>query len=240
MALSLVAILREHGEIHQDALVADFARRYDFGRGYGPAMHGFLNRIENGADWRQEAQALFGGAGSFGNGAAMRVAPLGAYFADDLDTAIEQARLSAQVTNAHEEGIAGAIAVAVAAVMAWRSRGAAPPGGRAFLDQILPHVPDSVVREKIRHARNLAEGASVRLAMSALGNGRLISAQDTVRFALWCAAQHLNDYKEALFLTVSALGDRDTNCAIVGGIVALHTGIEGIPDEWLRAREPLP
>lgn len=51
---------------------------------------------------------LFYGQGSYGNGAAMRVAPLGAYFADDLALATQQARLSAEVTHAHAEGLIGA------------------------------------------------------------------------------------------------------------------------------------
>ena len=59
-------------------------------------------------------------------------------------------------------------------------------------------------------------------------------------FALWCAARHLDDDEEALGLTVSGLGDRDTTCAIVGGIVACYVGEEGIPVAWLQAREPLP
>jgi ADP-ribosylglycohydrolase len=74
----------------------------------------------------------------------------------------------------------------------------------------------------------------------ALGNGTRVSAQDTVPFALWCAARHLGDYEEALWQTVSGLGDRDTTCAIVGGIVAVSTGVEGIPGLWLRRREMLP
>jgi hypothetical protein len=32
----------------------------------------------------------------------------------------------------------------------------------------------------------------------------------------------------------------DTTCAIAGGIVAAHTGLDGIPAGWLSAREPLP
>jgi hypothetical protein len=37
----------------------------------------------------------------------------------------------------------------------------------------------------------------------------MVSGQDTVPFALWSAACHLNDYEEALWATVSGLGDRD-------------------------------
>ena len=40
-------------------------------------------------------------------------------------------------------------------------------------------------------------------------------------------------------MTVSGLGDRDTTCAIVGGIVALSAGRESIPAEWLQAREKI-
>ena len=45
-----------------------------------------------------------------------------------------------------------------------------------------------------------------------------------------CAAARLHDYREALWSTVQVEGDIDTNCAIVGGIVALAVGREGLPD----------
>jgi ADP-ribosylglycohydrolase len=57
---------------------------------------------------------------------------------------------------------------------------------------------------------------------------------------LWCASQRFANFEEALWLTVSGLGDRDTTCAIVGGIVAMFTGVAGIPAEWQANREPLP
>ncbi len=59
-------------------------------------------------------------------------------------------------------------------------------------------------------------------------------------YAVWCAARHLDAYAEALWSTVSGQGDRDTTCAIVGGIVVLSAGRESIPPAWLAAREPLP
>lgn len=240
MAVAVVADLRRHREIHQDSLALDFAARYDGSRGYGPAMHGLLACIRAGESWRDVAPRLFSGQGSFGNGAAMRVAPLGAYFADDLESIVEQAGRSAEVTHVHAEAVAGAIAVGVAAAWACRLRGAEPPDCQEFLDLILPLVPDSVVREKIRHARHLDPDASVAPAVATLGNGERVSAQDTVPFALWCAGQRLAHFEDALWLTVSGLGDRDTTCAIVGGIVAGYTGAGAIPLDWLQAREPLP
>lgn len=76
--------------------------------------------------------------------------------------------------------------------------------------------------------------------MRALGNGGKVTAQDTVAFTVWCAAHHLKDFEKALWYTVSGLGDRDTTCAIVGGIVTCHVGREGLPEKWLERRESLP
>jgi ADP-ribosylglycohydrolase len=241
MALSVVSVLRQRGHVHQQELARSFAERYDRTRGYGAAMHRLLWEIKCGEDWEERAQSLFGGQGSFGNGAAMRVAPLGAFFADDIDAAAEQAARSAVVTHAHDEAVAGAVAVAVAAARAWRlGRAGARPTRPEFLDLVIPSIPESEVKGKVIKARDMGPDTSLQFAVSVLGNGSRISAQDTVPLALWCAGEQLDDYEEALWLTVGALGDRDTTCAIVGGIVAAYTGPEGIPAEWLKAREPLP
>jgi ADP-ribosylglycohydrolase len=89
-------------------------------------------------------------------------------------------------------------------------------------------------------ALTLDESASVVLAASVLGVGHQLSSHDTVPFALWCASRALNDFEEYLWLTVSGLGDRDTTCAIVGGIVALAFGESALPDEWERRCESPP
>lgn len=171
----------------------------------------------------------------------MRVAPLGAYFAEDLNMVVDQTVLSAAVTHSHAEAIAGAIAVAVAAAWAARLRDAGTMVSRSeFLDLILASVPKSEVSGKIRKARDMDKSASVEFAVSVLGNGTGVSAQDTVPFALWCAGAQMDNFVEALWLTVSEQGDRDTTCAIVGGIVALSAGEAAIPKEWQAAREPLP
>jgi ADP-ribosylglycohydrolase len=240
MALSIVSILQEFGRIEQDSLASSFAQRYEMERGYGAAMHRLLRKIQDGELWHQLAPNLFSGQGSFGNGAAMRVAPVGAYFAEDLDLVVEQAAKSAEVTHTHSEAIAGAIAVAVAAAWAARLKDSNYlPTRVEFLNLVLPYIPESEVSSKISLARNLSANTSVQSAAAVLGNGTQISAQDTVPFALWCASGHLNNYEEAIWLTVSGLGDRDTTCAIVGGIVAIYTGIAGIPPAWLQARESL-
>lgn len=238
MGLSVVEILEEHGAIEQEALARRFATRYraEPHRKYGGTAHRVLTEIGQGADWRQVAARAFDGMGSMGNGGAMRAGPIGAWFADDLAQAAEQARRAAEVTHAHLEGQAGAMAVAVAAAQACQGRGQ----GRELLEAALDHLPASETRTAIARALSLPRDFSVRSAARVLGNGERLTAQDTVPFALWCAARSIDDFEEALWITVSALGDRDTTCAIVGSIVALAVGIEGIPAAWRAAREPLP
>lgn len=242
MALSLVEVLRRHERIDQDRLIESFAAHYEPARGYGAGMHSLLRAVRSGTyAWRELASGQFGGHGSYGNGAAMRVAPLGAFFADTMDVLVEQARLSAEVTHTHAEAITGAIAVAVAAALAWQARQIHQRPTRAeFIEQLLPFVPTSEVRRKLRLARDISPDTPAETVALMLGSGYQISAQDTVPYVIWCASQFLEDYEEALWQTARGLGDIDTTCAMVGGIVVLYTGIEQIPVAWRNQREALP
>lgn len=236
MALSVFAMLRDHKSIDQDALARAFSVRMGRDRGYGRSAFEILWSIRQGASWMALSHAAFGGSGSYGNGAAMRVAPLGAYFADDLDLCVQQARLQSEITHTHEEGIAGAIAVAVATALVWRHRDC-PLSSDEFLAALCEHVPKSETREGIRVARSLTADCQVSEAAGRLGNGSKIAAQDTVPFCMWVVSGHLQGtYEEAFWTTVSALGDRDTTCAIVGGILGVC--LEA-PAHWTSSCEPI-
>jgi ADP-ribosylglycohydrolase len=242
MALGIVEVLQRHGRIDREDLAHTFARRYfrHPQRGYGATAHEILQAIGRGVPWSEASAAAFGGEGSMGNGAAMRVGPLGAYFADDLDRVVSEAAASAEVTHAHPEGKAGAIAVAVAAAWAWRIGAAVEhlKPDRLF-EIVLQHTPAGETWQGVERARELDLEASVLETAQLLGSGQRVTAPDTVPFTIWCAARHLDNYQEAMWNTVAGLGDRDTTCAIVGGIVVLSAGRESIPADWLEAREPL-
>jgi ADP-ribosylglycohydrolase len=242
MACSVAAELRAHGRIDQDRLAMAFAQRYEPYRGYGPGSIVLLRQLRDGAQWRDVSARAFNGQGSMGNGAAMRVAPLGAFHAGDTHTAALEAIYSAEITHAHPEAILGAVAVAVAAAEAGRARLAGErPEPAALLDTILGLTADGRVSAGLRTARTLL-GATVQEAAYELGNGARVRAHDTVPFTIWVAATYLHDYPSAIKSCIEAGGDVDTTAAIVGGIVATFTGRgeRGIPAEWLSAREPLP
>ncbi|MCO6004101.1 ADP-ribosylglycohydrolase family protein [Actinoallomurus purpureus] len=234
MACSVVATLIRHGRVDQDALAASFAARMDVGRRYGAGTLELLEKVRDGVPWRTASVEGFGGNGSYGNGAAMRAAPLGAFFAGDLRRAAGEAAASAEVTHAHPEGVAGAVAVAVAAAHVATP---AEPQRPDLFDAALDHLAPGHVRRGVEAARELG-GVTVEQAAARLGNGSRITAPDTVPFTLWLAARYLDDYETAVRACAVAGGDIDTTAAIVGGIVEARAG--GAPDLWRRRREPLP
>lgn len=233
MALSVVEVLREHGSVEQDALAAAFARRYEEEpwRGYGQGARRLLEQLRR-RSWEEASRSLFQG-GSYGNGGAMRVGPLGAWFAGDLAQAAAQGRRQAEITHAHPEGQAGAIAIAVAAALLAED---VHPSGNALLQQVIEHIPRGETRNRSRAALSISP-SEVERAARTLGTGREVSAQDTVPFCLWCAAHHLDSYEDALWTAIQEAEDSDTVCAIVGSLVALRSPP---PEAWLSAREPLP
>jgi ADP-ribosylglycohydrolase len=238
MALSVVEELELRGHIDRDALAARFARRYvaEPARGYGGGAHRILGNLAMGLPWPAVARSVFGGEGSKGNGSAMRAPPLGGFFADDLTRCAREAGLSADPTHAHPDGRAGAIATAICAALVASTE----LEGRALLEATLAHTPEGPTHDGLARAASLAHIQSARNAASILGSGAQVLCEDTVPFALWCASRFSRSFEEAMWATLSGLGDRDTTCAIVGGIVALRVGAEGLPPSWLAHREPLP
>lgn len=105
---------------------------------------------------------------------------------------------------------------------------------------MLAATPPGATHDGLARAAALGDRGP-RAAAAVLGCGRKVIASDTVPFALWSASRHLDeDYPTAVWRTVVALGDMDTTAAIVGGVVALAVGREGLPADWLARREPLP
>lgn len=241
MAVSIVRSLAQNAKIDPDWLAKAFADEYrrEPDRGYGGTARGILQAIGEGVPWHEAAERVFDGDGSCGNGGAMRAAPIGAYFADDIQRVIQEARKSAAVTHAHEDGQTGAIAVALAAAWIVDQYDATKPSDMRMIEFVLAHLPQTETYWRLKKALTLPLELSPKTAALILGNGAQVVSSDTVPFCLWSACRHLNDFTEALWQAVSVHGDMDTNCAIVGSLVALATGRKGIPAEWIESRESL-
>lgn len=234
LALSVVEELRYRGWIDQDALARRLAWRYstDPARGYGESTRQTLERIAHGEYFRGVTRSFKEG-GSFGSAASARAAPLGAYFTGNPARASREARLAAAITHSHPEGMAGAQAVAVAASILSDKRS---PTGSDLLREILRYIPEGEVFKRIESIADIPAGG-YQDAVRHFRAGPDHSTLTTVPFSLWVSA-HYSNFSDALWVTVSALGVRDTTCAIVGALVALSS--RKIPEEWLLRREPLP
>jgi ADP-ribosylglycohydrolase len=240
MGIGVYNILLRLGAIDQDELAKEFVNNYlaDENRGYGATARRILRNIAEGGDWKEESNSVFEGMGSAGNGAAMRSGPIGAYFHENTTEVVEQATLAAKVTHAHKEGVAGGIAVALAACICTRyglNKQSLPAD--TFYDFVIDNMPDSNVKAKIKKAKTLPAGYDIRTIVSVLGNGTNLSADDTVPLALWCAANNTGSYEEAIWTGLQALGDRDTIAAIIGSIVVLSAGPHSIPAHWIKQAE---
>ena len=237
MGIAVYKQLAKNRAIIQNELATEFARNYqlDINRGYGGTAHYILRTIAQGKSWQAVSKEVFDGMGSMGNGAAMRAGPIGAYFGQDVAAVVTEARLSAEVTHANEEGICGAIAVALMASFAgWRNK---ETTSAECFEFVLNYLPDSDTKAKVAKAATLSPTCDIRTATAILGNGVKLTAQDTVPFALWCAAHQRTDFEAALWRAVNGLGDHDTICAIVGSIVSLSAPASTVPSQWLQQVE---
>ena len=110
--------------------------------------------------------------------------------------------------------------------------------GEMFLDAIYQQSEDSDTKAKVGKALSLPATYRIETVTNILGNGKQLLAQDTVPFALWCVAHHLQNFEEALWVAVAGLGDRDTICAMVGSIAILYAP-DTVPAAWVASVEAI-
>lgn len=239
MAIAIFEQLEEHGTICQDTLVELFIENHDKdpNRGYGATARRILREIGEGGNWSVIAKAAFEGMGSMGNGAAMRVAPIGAYYYDNFEKIKQLAFLSSELTHTNIEAKTGALAVALGAALAVQVSLGEILEPNTFIRRIVDFLPDTDTRSKIQKGLSVPYSYRIDTVRTILGNGSKIMTQDTVPFAIWCAAHNLMNFENALWKAVSILGDRDTIGAIVGSITILSSNSKQIPSSWLNSVE---
>lgn len=101
MMIALAESLIEHGRVEPQHLARAFRDAYDPGHGCGGGTRPVLELWAAGTPVADAARQVFEGQGSRGDGAAMRVAPVGVRFATDPDRLRDEAARSAQLTHAH-------------------------------------------------------------------------------------------------------------------------------------------
>jgi poly(ADP-ribose) glycohydrolase ARH3 len=190
---------------------------------------------EQGVSYPEAARRLFGGQGSLGNGAAMRIAPVGLLYHDHPDL-YRLAGASAEVTHAHPVGMDGAAIQAAAVARALKmDPGEAFPVAD-FLQGLLGLTRTPEIRSKIEAIEQLIrKGASPEDA--AEGLGRTVAVHESMPFALYSFLTHPESFEECLFCAILNGGDRDTLGAMACAVSGAYLGIASLPRPWKEKLE---
>ncbi|MCA9261876.1 MAG: ADP-ribosylglycohydrolase family protein [Planctomycetales bacterium] len=227
MAIGIAETLVACGRIDEATLCAQFAANYLPQRGYGRGAKVVLQAMCDGEDHRFWAENLFPG-GSFGNGAAMRVAPVGLLFRDDHDDVWEQARLSALPTHVHPLGVEGAQIVALAVAMA---SSVDQLDRDAYFENLALRCVSIEYRGPLGRARRLRHVRDLGL----FGNG--IEATASAVTAVASFGLTPDSYEETIGNAILLGGDTDTIAAMAGAISGAYLGVRAIPKHLLRSLE---
>jgi poly(ADP-ribose) glycohydrolase ARH3 len=238
MAIGLAESISQVGGLDPqhlgDTFRANFRR--EPWRGYAAGPPTVFSTVERyRVSYAEAARGLFGGQGSFGNGAAMRIAPVGLFCHDSPDL-YEQVRQSASVTHAHPVGVDGA------AVLAWAIARAVKldPGGPFPVEDVTQGLVDFArtpeVRDKMARVHTLiAEDAPPSRAANRLGRG--VAVHESMPFAVYSFLRHPQSFEACLFCAILNGGDRDTLGAMACAISGAYLGVEAIPPVWREKLE---
>jgi len=203
-------------------------------RGYGVGPPRIFRGIKAGGAWDEVAQGLYGG-GSYGNGSAMRVAPIGVFYHNNPTLLTEVAYKSSQITHAHKLGKEGAAlqAYAIALVTNLEPREAFDQSD--FLAKLIGYVSGAIYKEKLSRIPALLRQPDKSKIIMELGNG--IEAFNSVPTAIYSFLTQPDSFAPAVLHAVSLGGDTDTIGAMAGAISGAYLGIESIPDSWRNKLE---
>jgi poly(ADP-ribose) glycohydrolase ARH3 len=238
MLIGLAQSLVRDGAVNSrelgDTFRANFLR--EPWRGYASGPPTVFSLVANRSlSYVQAAGRLFGGTGSFGNGAAMRVAPVGLFFFDALDL-YEQARLASTVTHSHPVGVDGAAVLAKASAQALLLQPRESFHYEAFLSGLLSFARTDIIREKLKEVgRLLEENAVPEQASGALGRG--VAVQDSLPFAIYSFLRHPQSFERCLCCAVLNGGDRDTLGAMACAVSGAYLGEQALIRSWLEKLE---
>ena len=227
MMIGIAETLADVGEIRQHELMAAFVKNFEERRAYGAGTHQIIDVAASGGDWRSLSSTIFPG-GSLGNGAAMRVAPVGLFFLRDLDRVEQQASESALPTHFHPVGVDGARILALA--VAWVAREPVFDPAR-FYAELLRRAATQEFREALETASRLTSDDYV----GALGTS--LEAHRSVPTALACFASSPDSYEDAVARAIGLGGDVDTIAAMVGALAGARLGLQAIPPHLLALLE---
>ena len=238
MAIGLAESLIKKGCLDQHDLGETFRYNYEREpwRGYAsgpPTIFSIVKR--SGSTYAETAKSLFGGTGSLGNGAAMRIAPLGLFFHDSPDL-YKKACVSAAVTHTHPVGKDGAAVQARAVSCAVNLDPKEAFQYTSFMDTLIDSSLTPQIGKKLLQVQKLINIQSAP-SFAAEQLGKTVAVHESMPFALFSFLRHPTSFEDCLFCATLHGGDRDTLGAMACAISGAYLGIELIPQSWREKLE---
>jgi poly(ADP-ribose) glycohydrolase ARH3 len=237
MSIGVAESLVENGGFDGEHMAQRFVDNYfrEPWRGYGPGPPRVFRLLKTGMARDKAASYVYPG-GSFGNGAAMRAAPIGLFFWNKPVRLKEVTYQASLITHSHPLGIEGATIQAMAVALAVAENPDESLDSRSFISRLLDFAIEGVYHAKIAKFSTLQECPDDRQrVVQELGHG--IEAFNSVPTAVFAFLAHARDFVSTVIYAVSLGGDTDTIASMAGAISGAHLGIEAIPQEWLEQLE---
>jgi len=238
MAIGVAQCLEEMKAIDPERLGQIFHENFkeEPWRGYASGPPSIFARVESdGVKYSEAASGLFGGTGSFGNGSAMRVAPVGLFFYDSVEL-YESARRSALPTHTHALAVDGAAVQAKAVALAVRFSPMKSFSSELYLEEIEAFARTPEFKSKMRLVRKLLSSPASE-AEAATTLGKSVAVHESLPFAIYCFAKNPESFEKCLHCAILNGGDRDTLGAMAGAIAGAYLGVDSIPKQWLEKLE---
>ena len=232
MTISVLEEMVENGSIIQSSLQQRFQKRFSRWRGYGGGMLEVIEYWRSGIEVQSAAKKIYGGAGSFGDGAAMRIAPLSAFFdLGERDDLIEQIIKCSEITHVHSYGISGAILQAYGVLLALNDVAV-----NDWLDYFFELPIESAYKIKLESViRALERQPSPQECAKIIGNSP--EAMQAVPSAVYSVMRNHKSFADTISFAIGMGGDTDTIGAMAGAISGAKLGYSEIPDKWIKMLE---
>ncbi|MDY6851882.1 MAG: ADP-ribosylglycohydrolase family protein, partial [Thermodesulfobacteriota bacterium] len=234
MMISLLEALVRAKGFDPALTAARFLANFHPERGYGGRIYGLMDRLAAGEPWDKV------GTDSYGNGSAMRAAPIGFFFYDDLERLAEAAATQASITHRHPEALAGAVIQAGAVALALRAGLKKRPIERLSFLQTLAGLARDFDQTSARRLLSLADltpGQPQEVILQIRSLYRCnVKAVEAVPPAI-AAFLLTEDFQQAVILAVNLGGDTDTIGAMAGAAAGAYYGLKGLPPVWVRVLE---
>lgn len=232
MTLGVASSLVESRGFDGARMAKTLLRRYhdEPWRGYGNGPPEVFDLLEKGVPWDEAGSRIFDGKGSYGNGAAMRIAPVALLACYDLDRVEQIARLSALITHAHPWAREAAVMQACGIASLLHSDPGQPLQVGALAETIRQHLATSMLRRAFVRAMAMPVEASWGQVTSGLGNG--VQAFRSVPTAFYSFIRTSESFPEVIYYAIGLGGDTDTIASMAGALSGAFLGERAIPEPW--------